>query len=89
MAEARESLFASLVGREDSAVFGSDSREEIRWVGKPWRRIELLTNRTFWKGEEIDTTRDLSFHLGMRRLGFGVTVSFTRQAVMDYGEERL
>jgi hypothetical protein len=81
-------LDARIVGREDSAIFGSDSREEIRWIGKPWRRVELLTHRTFWKGEEIDTTRDLSFHLGLRRLGFGVTLSFAKATVLDYGEER-
>lgn len=76
-----------LVGREDSSLFGADAREERRWIGKPWRRVELLTNRHFWKGEECSLTRDLTLHLGLRRLGFGLTVSFHRADVLDYSEE--
>ena len=76
-----------MIGREDSSFFGADSREERRWVGKPWRRIELLTNRHFYKGEEVETTRDLSFHIGLRRLGVGITFAVVRANVLDYSEE--
>jgi hypothetical protein len=42
----------------------------------------------FYKGEEIDRSRDLSFHLGIRRLGFAVSLSLTKQSVLDYSEEQ-
>ena len=77
------------VGREDSSVFGANQREEIRWIGKPWRRVELLTNRVFDKGEQIDVTRDLTFHIGFRRLGIGLTFSIVRASYLSYDEDRL
>ena len=77
----------AIVGRQDWSPFGSDGREERRWIGKPWRRIELLTTRTYWKGDEIDTARDLSIHFGLRRLGLAFTFSVCRQSVLDYSDE--
>jgi hypothetical protein len=77
----------ALVGREDWMGFGPDDREERRWIGKPWRRVELLTNRTFWKGEEIDTARDLTFHVGSRQLGLAFTFTVTKHSVLDYSDE--
>jgi hypothetical protein len=78
---------AAIVGRADSSLFGSDSREERRWIGKPWRRVELLTTRTYWKGEEVDTARDLTFHFGLRWLGLAFTFIIVRQSCIDYSDE--
>lgn len=80
-------MLRHIVGREDSSVFGPDGREERRWVGKPWRRIELLTNRYFWKGTEHDRSRDLTFHFGFRRLGLGFTFIVSTASRLDYSEE--
>jgi hypothetical protein len=77
-----------LVGRSFSpAEDWSPSSEETRWIGKPWRRVELLVTRSFWKGEQVDVSRDLSFHVGFRRLGLGFTFSITKQSHLDYSEE--
>jgi hypothetical protein len=46
-----------------------------------------MRNRYFYKGEQIDCARDLIFHVGSRRLGFAVTVTFTRASVLDYSDE--
>lgn len=75
------------VGRQDTPAFGSDHIEELRWLGKPWRRIELMTNRFFWKGEQTEVTRDLTLHIGFRRLGLGFTFSVMKASVLDYGDE--
>ena len=88
MTEGTESLVHSLISREDTAYFGADQPEQIRWIGKPWRRVELLTQRVFYRGEEIDRTRTLSIHFGLRRLGFGITISLVKASVLDYSEER-
>lgn len=81
----------SLIGREDSQVFGADSLEERRWIGKPWRRLELMTNRTFWRGEEVDgsRSRDMSVHIGLRRLGIGLTLAVTKAPCLDYDDDSL
>jgi hypothetical protein len=84
---ALNAAISRFVGREDSNVFGSDHLEQQRWIGKPWRRINLLTNRTYWKGEQVDVTRDLSFHIGFRRLGLFLTFSVARQVGFDYSDE--
>jgi len=78
----------SIVGRELSPETNfSPTREEQTWIGKPWRRITLLTQRTFYKGDEVDVVRDLTFHLGLRRIGLAFTLTITRQTVLDYSEE--
>lgn len=77
----------TLVGRQDSPRIGQGHVEEIRWIGKPWRRVELLTNRFFWKGEQVDVTRDLTFHAGLRRLGLAFTFTVIRTASFDYTDE--
>jgi len=63
------------------------TRETTRWIGKPWRRIELLTNRHFYKGEQVGQDRDLTLHLGLRRLGLSVTLIFGKHDVLDYSDE--
>jgi hypothetical protein len=78
----------SLIGREDSpATQWNDLAEEIRWIGKPWRRIELLTQRHYWKGEQTEVNRTLSFHLGRRGGGFNATLTLSHDHY-DYSEER-
>lgn len=64
-----------------------DHQEETRWIGKPWRRIELLTTRSFYKGECVDTIRHFTVSLGCRRLGLHTQFSFTHQLGLDYSEE--
>lgn len=77
----------AIIGREDWSAFGPDGREERRWIGKPWRRIELLRHRSFYKGEEVECARDLSFHFGFRRLGLGFTFTVIKANYLDYSEE--
>lgn len=78
----------ALIGHEVSpATDWSPVHEETRWIGKPWRRIELLTRRHFYKGEQVDVGRDLTVHVGSRRLGFGVTLIVMRQRGFDYSDE--
>lgn len=83
------SLFQFLpIGREDSPeTEWNQMREEARWVGKPWRRIELLTRRFFYKGEQHEVERDVTIHFGLRRFGIGFTFIVTR-GVPEYGDER-
>lgn len=38
--------------RQERMPDGNGMIEETAWIGKPWRRIELLTHRFFWKGDE-------------------------------------
>jgi len=35
----------------------------------------------------VGITRDLTFHLGSRRLGLGATLAFIKADVLDYSEE--
>jgi len=63
------------------------TRETIRWIGKPWRRVELLTLRHFYKGGQVSQNRDLTLHLGLRRLGLSVTLILGKHDVLDYSEE--
>ncbi len=65
----------------------SQTRETNRWIGKPWRRIELLTNRNFYKGREVGRNRDLTVHFGLRRLGIGVTLILMKVDALDYSDE--
>lgn len=73
------------IGRERMPD-GNGMVEEMAWVGKPWRRIELLTHRFFWKGEETERSRTLTFHLGQRHGGFNITLILAR-GHYDYSEE--
>lgn len=78
----------AIVGKSDSFVFSKDDHQEIaHWIGKPWRRVELLIHRFFYKGEMVDRTWDLTFHLGLRRLGVGFTFSVIRSRSLDYSDE--
>jgi hypothetical protein len=63
------------------------TRQTLRWIGKPWRRIELLTHRHFYKGEQVGRGRDLSLHLGLHRFGLCVTLIFGKHDVLDYSDE--
>jgi hypothetical protein len=77
----------TIVGREDFTGFGPDQREEHRWIGKPWRRVELVRNLVFYRGELIDVGRTLSIHLAIRRLGLALSLTLVRQSALDYSEE--
>ena len=61
--------------------------EDLHWIGKPWRRVELLTHRHYWKGEQVDADRTLSFHIGFRKLGLGFTFTVIKASVLEYSEE--
>jgi hypothetical protein len=76
-----------VIGRETNDD-GQGMVQTLRWIGKPWRRIELLVSEFYWKGELAERSWDLTLHLGSRRLGWAVTWSISRSAVMDYSEER-
>jgi hypothetical protein len=75
-----------VIGREVSD-WGDHHREEISWIGKPWRRVTLLTHRYFWREEQFDVERDLSFHLGLRRFGLFFTFTIAHQSGYDYSDE--
>lgn len=76
------------IGISDSpATNWNPVRETSHWTGKPWRRLELLTQRTFYKGEQVDVGRDLTLHFGLRRIGLAFTLSIAKQSVLDYSEE--
>ena len=76
------------VGR-DLWPAGQDGHEEdCRWIGKPWRRLELLINRHFWQGELVERNWTASVTLGLRRLGWTLQFSLTRDQVQDWSEER-
>lgn len=78
----------SIIGRSVSPeTTWSPVRESEVWIGKPWRRISLLVIRHFYKGEEVDRSRDLTLHLGLRRLGFYVTLAVGKHTVLDYSDE--
>lgn len=82
------SRLASLVGREDSPATAWDNHSEhLRWVGKPWRRIELLTHRHYWNGEQTEVDRTLTMHLGRKRGGLSATLALSLDGY-DYSEER-
>lgn len=78
----------SLIGHEVGTDYGNGHVESIHWIGKPWRRIELLVNDFWWKGERTERTWDLTFHLGFRRLGFFLHWTIARSRGYDYSEER-
>lgn len=73
---------------ERTASSTGDVLETARWIGPPWRRVELLVQDTHYRGERIDRTWILSWTLGLRRLGlhFDGAVGWAR--VLDYSEER-
>lgn len=77
----------NLVGRETTSDFRGENREDARWVGKPWRRLDLFVWETFRKGERVDRSWEASVNLGSRRLGFNLRLALTRQVGMDYSEE--
>jgi len=80
---------SAIIGREVSPETEWDGlREEQAWIGKPWRRVELLTHRHFWQGEQIEVDRTLTLHLGRKRGGFSVTLILSRDHY-DYSEETL
>jgi hypothetical protein len=77
----------SLIGRYTSPPSSWQPLEEsASWIGKPWRRIELLTRRYFYLGEEVERERDLTFHFGSWRLGFGITLILSKGR-HDYSDE--
>lgn len=78
-----------MIGREFSpATNWSPTSEDSRWIGKPWRRVELLTTRYFYKNSPVDVDRDLTVHVGFRRLGIGFTFIASKASYIDYSEER-
>lgn len=76
----------SLIGHETSAD-GNGMVESAHWIGKPWRRVELLVNDFYWKGVRSDRTWDLSLSLGFRRLGLFFHWSMARSRGFDYSDE--
>lgn len=77
-----------MIGKEVSRDHDGSHVETIRWIGKPWRRIELQVDDFYWKGERSERTWSLSIHVGFRRLGIFFHWSISRSAGYDYSEER-
>ncbi len=81
-------ILRRFVGRDDWPPTEWDSSGELtRWVGKPWRRIEVVTRTYTWKGETEVTDRTVQLHLGSRRLGLAMTLILSRTQY-DYSEEQ-
>lgn len=62
--------------------------EKLYWVGKPWRRLEIIVHDLVWKGE-IDKqarTWNLDLHLGFR--DWGMTWSLFHSPGADYSDDR-
>jgi hypothetical protein len=79
----------SIIGRSVTpAIHPNDSSEHLAWVGKPWRRVELLTHRDFYGGREVDRDTACTVHVGLRRLGLHATLTVGRQTVLDYSDEQ-
>lgn len=76
-----------MIGKEVSRDHDGSHVETSRWIGKPWRRIELVVTDFYWKGERADRTWDLSFSVGFRRLGFFFHWSIARSVGFDYSDE--
>lgn len=76
-----------LMARDVVRFNAGEQEEDTRWIGKPWRRLELLVQRSFYKGECVDTTWTASASLGLRRLGWHLHVALTRSVGMDYSDE--
>lgn len=76
-----------VVGTSDTTTYQGDSRELIRWIGKPWRRVEFLSVRYYHRGGRIKgaTVRIASLNLGCR--GFALQVSLGHSPGYDYSEE--
>lgn len=87
MSKTSQTQSIPLVSREVTDWPG-DVQEDIAWIGKPWRRIERLVTRYFYKGEQVGENRDLTLHIGSRRLGRSVTLIFAKHDCLDYSEER-
>lgn len=76
-----------MIGRYDILWNQNDQRERCWWIGKPWRRVELLMQDVFWRGERVDRTTTSSLTIGFRRLGWHLHISLTRAVGMDYSDE--
>lgn len=77
------------IGYEGSGVFGSDSIQRQWWIGKPWRRAEVMLTDSYYRGERVDRVTDVSLHIGSRRLGIHATIMLGHQTAMDYSESPL
>jgi hypothetical protein len=76
-----------MVSSEFTASHDGALQEDIRWIGKPWRRLELLNHRYYYRGECIETTWTASASLGLRRLGWHLHFALTRDRDQNYSEE--
>lgn len=76
-----------MIGYERSPSYDGSIVEICRWIGKPWRRIELLSNEYWHKGEMVERTWDLSFSIGLRRIGVFFHWNISRSRGFDYSDE--
>jgi hypothetical protein len=76
-----------LIGYERSSPFGRENVEHAWWIGKPWRRVELLVHDIYFRGARVDRSYDLSVHLGILRLGLGGELRVFYAAGFDYSDE--
>lgn len=80
-----------MIGKEVSPDFDGSHVQTERWIGKPWRRITLIVDDFYWKGERSERTWDVSFHLGFHVLGIFLnwSIAHSHSAGYDYySEER-
>lgn len=75
------------VAHSDEKGYSDGVRERSWWIGKPWRRVELLRIDSFYRDELVDSQYVLSVSLGSSRLGWHVHGALTRAVGMDYSDE--
>jgi hypothetical protein len=77
----------NVIGTDTYRAYGDQQEEYSAWIGKPWRRLEYLRQRSFWKGECVNTDRTWSATLGLLRLGWHFHLTITRSVSADYSDE--
>lgn len=78
------------VGRAISRSKQSRDSEQVEsswWVGKPWRRVEMLVLDSYFNGERSCREFTVSVGLGSRRFGWHMAGSLTRAPGFDYSDE--
>ena len=73
-----------MIGHNE-VTYWDGPRERSWWIGKPWRRLEVLRQDHLYKGEVTSTTWDVTLHVALfRRIAF--TFSLLRDSWIDYSE---
>lgn len=64
-----------------------ENRETSRWIGKPWRRVELVVQDYLHDGERYARDWWVTLSVGSIRLGWHFHATLTRSPGFDYSDE--